>query len=91
MSELNQYWIRLAEIEDGQQDLKDRFAKIESDHRAAKSWMLNHQAQLGAVAHRLANLDPLFQEQRSDLDLADALILEIRSDFEASKPPTPEL
>jgi chromosome segregation ATPase len=73
-SELNHLKNRFAEIQNGQQDLKDRFAKIESEHRAAKSAILDHQAQLDAEALRLANLCSLCSALRSDLERSIAVL-----------------
>jgi chromosome segregation ATPase len=83
-SDLNQIRTRLAEIQDGQTDAKRRlaeiesehletkhlFAKIESEHRAAKSAILDRQAQLTALAHHLTSLGSLCSELRSDLEQA---------------------
>ena len=91
LSEFKQLQTRLVEIEHGQQDSKDLFAKIESGYHAAKVAILGRQARLASLARRLTNLDSLSSELRVRLSTEEYQSYEIRSSFAAAKSSFPGL
>ena len=78
-SELDRFKSRLAIIETELEVDQNLFVTIESENHEAKSLIVDRQVQLTAAARRLANLDSLSSELRSNLLAVKSQCSEIRA------------